>query len=78
MLAYEAPKLSKMSVALLCILSIGLVGSSPRFTEARRIGIGIAVLGYLVLQMRWLKVPKPITYVGLVSYSLYLIHDNLA
>jgi peptidoglycan/LPS O-acetylase OafA/YrhL len=77
LLAYESSKVRKSLLAILLLLSLLLVGLSPRFAEAPWLGVAIAIFGYSALQMNWLRVPKPITYVGLVSYPLYLIHDNL-
>ncbi|MGZ2412023.1 peptidoglycan/LPS O-acetylase OafA/YrhL [Sphingomonas sp. F9_3S_D5_B_2] len=50
---------------------------SGRFADGPALGPIMALGGLLVLQMRWLRVPRPITYVGLVSYSLYLLHQNI-
>jgi peptidoglycan/LPS O-acetylase OafA/YrhL len=37
----------------------------------------IAAAGFAVLRMSWLKVPKAITFIGLISYSMYLLHQNI-
>jgi peptidoglycan/LPS O-acetylase OafA/YrhL len=77
LLAYESPKLSKKAVAALGFYSAASIGFSPRFTGDSWTGVGVAVFAYFVLRLPSLKVPKPITYIGLVSYSLYLVHDNI-
>ena len=37
----------------------------------------MALAAFIVLQMKSLRVPKAITIIGLVSYSFYLLHQNI-
>ena len=76
-LAYEAPRLRYPTLVALGILCVLLLLVSPRFAEARWLGVSIGILAFAVLRMHWLRIPRPLTYVGLISYPLYLLHQNI-
>jgi peptidoglycan/LPS O-acetylase OafA/YrhL len=50
---------------------------SARVDEVPIIGLIIGAYGFAVLRMPWVKMPRWITFVGLISYSLYLLHQNI-
>src|SRR5205085_1204295 len=35
------------------------------------------VFGFVILQLSWLKIPSLIVRVGLISYPLYVVHQNI-
>jgi peptidoglycan/LPS O-acetylase OafA/YrhL len=76
-LAWEWTRLKTPQALSIALLAGGLILIDPRFNDGPLIGLFIAAGGFAILRMSWLKVPRPITFVGLVSYSLYLLHQNI-
>lgn len=66
------PKL--VAAATIALVSLGV---SPRFGGEPLLGSGIGVLVFLTLKGDNIRIPRFISYVGLISYSLYLFHQNI-
>jgi peptidoglycan/LPS O-acetylase OafA/YrhL len=77
LLAWEWPRLKRPYALGVGVGTCLLLLISPRFAELAGIGVLVSGAGFLILRMRWLRIPRPITFIGLVSYSLYLLHQNL-
>ncbi len=76
-LAWEWTRLSRSRALAIALCTCVLLSISPRFSDAPALGPMIAAAGFAVLRMSWLKVPKAITFIGLISYSMYLLHQNI-
>jgi peptidoglycan/LPS O-acetylase OafA/YrhL len=60
-------------VALAIAMTLLLV--SPRYTILPWLGIAIAVGALLAFRMTGVRLPRAVTFIGLISYSLYLVHQ---
>ena len=76
-LAWEWKRLEKPHALMIAALTAMFLFIDPRFSDGPLFGVLLAAGGFAVLRMGRLKVPRPITFVGLISYSLYLLHQNL-
>jgi peptidoglycan/LPS O-acetylase OafA/YrhL len=74
-LAWEWDRLSKAERWPLAMVTIFLFMASPRFAGMVMVGPAIGLFGFAVLRWKSLKLPKGVTYIGLISYSLYLLHQ---
>lgn len=77
LVGYEARKGWTIGTLAAAALGIALIASSSRFAGHQWIGVAIALFALAVFRMTWLRLPRAITFVGLVSYSLYLVHQNI-
>jgi peptidoglycan/LPS O-acetylase OafA/YrhL len=77
LLAWEWRRLTRPEAAAIGMAALPLATMSPRFVDYPLAAMAIAVAAFLVLQLKQLRVAKPITLVGLVSYSFYLLHQNI-
>lgn len=77
LLAWEWPRLSSAHRFWIGAATCLLLLATPRFDDYPGGGLLIGAAAFVVLRMDWLRVPKAITFVGLVSYSLYLLHQNI-
>lgn len=59
--------------ATACLVMLAL---SPRYGNPAA-GVVIAVLGFLGLQWKSLRVPRFIAWIGVISYPLYLVHNDI-
>lgn len=76
-LAWEWTRLNRSHAYAIGILTGALLLMDPRFEDGHVFGVLLGAGAFAVLRMGRLKVPRPITFVGLVSYSLYLLHQNI-
>jgi peptidoglycan/LPS O-acetylase OafA/YrhL len=76
-LAWEWTRLDRTQGYAMALITCVLLCISPRFSDAPVLGLMIGAAAFAVLRMSWLKVPKAITFIGLISYSLYLLHQNI-
>lgn len=58
-------------------LAVGLCAASSRFVGQAWLGGVIALAAFAALRAQWMRLPKAITAIGLVSYSLYIVHQNI-
>jgi peptidoglycan/LPS O-acetylase OafA/YrhL len=77
LLAWEWPNLPNIERLPLAGAAIGLLILCDRFTGAQVLGPLIALFAFVVLRWTSLRMPREIAYVGLISYSLYLLHQNI-
>jgi len=77
LLAWEWRRLPRLEVAAIAFWAIVFVMMSPRFTHHPATAPLMALAAFIVLQLKSLRVPKAITMIGLVSYSFYLLHQNI-
>ena len=77
MLAWEWRRLARWEIAAIALWAVVFVAMSPRFENHPLSAPVMAAAAFAVLQMKNLRVPKAITIVGLVSYSFYLLHQNI-
>ncbi|HET8750285.1 MAG TPA: acyltransferase [Sphingomicrobium sp.] len=76
-LAWEWPRLHRPHAFALAACTCILLLITPRFDDAWLLGLFLGIGAFVILRMSWLKVPKAITFIGLISYSMYLLHQNI-
>jgi peptidoglycan/LPS O-acetylase OafA/YrhL len=76
-LAWEWTRLDRSQGCSMALITCILLFISPRFSDGPALGPIIGAGAFAVLRMSWLQIPKAITFVGLISYSLYLLHENI-
>lgn len=76
-LAYEVPRMSRQLALAVGSVAAILLTFSARYAENTVVVLGIVAAGFAILRMPGLKFPRPITFIGLISYSLYIIHQNV-
>lgn len=77
LLAWERRRLPYLETLAVAGCAVALSLTSARFTDFPWTAPIMGVLAFVVLQLKFLKVPGPITIIGLVSYSFYLLHQNI-
>jgi peptidoglycan/LPS O-acetylase OafA/YrhL len=77
LLVYQMRRISLSKALPYAVISLILTAISPRFADSPLTGIMIPCVAFLVLRSSWIRLPFPITYIGLISYSLYIVHQNI-
>jgi peptidoglycan/LPS O-acetylase OafA/YrhL len=77
LLTYQMREMPLSRTLFYAVISLALTAVSPRFADAPLIGIAIVCIAVVVLRSSWIRIPYPITYIGLISYSLYIVHQNV-
>ncbi|MBW8842453.1 MAG: acyltransferase [Sphingomonadales bacterium] len=75
LIAYEFRGRPTLGVIIASVVAIALLFASPRYASLPWLGIAIAGGAFLAFRMTWLRLPRAITFIGLISYSLYLVHQ---
>lgn len=76
-LAWEWTRLERPQALAMALITCILLFITPRFDDTPGFGLLLGAGAFAVLRMSWLKVPKAITFIGLISYSMYLLHQNI-
>ena len=76
-MAFEWPRLSLQSRAILVPVTALLLWSTPRSTDVEMIMLALMAFSFCILRMPQLRFPKAVIFVGMFSYSLYLLHQNI-
>lgn len=76
-IAYEWRSLPANRRYLLLLANMVLFLGSPRLEGAPFYATLVLGFGFCVLQMNQLRLPRALTFIGLVSYPLYLVHQNI-
>lgn len=77
LIAYESRRLSRRCLTWLLCGAAVLVILSPRFAGSELVGLSLCAFAFAVLKIPGMRVPRPITFIGLISYPLYLVHQNI-
>jgi peptidoglycan/LPS O-acetylase OafA/YrhL len=77
LLTYQMREIPLSRALFYAAISLALTAISPRFADAPLIGIAIVCIAVVVLRSSWIRMPHAITYIGLISYSLYIVHQNI-
>lgn len=76
-LAFEWPRLSRRSRTALIPVTALLLWSTPRSSDIETIMLATMAFSFCILRMPQLRFPKVVIFVGMFSYSLYLVHQNI-
>lgn len=60
--------------SVICVFSLAI---SERFTEFAGLGLVIGGLAFALLKAEFIRIPAWVSYLGLISYALYLVHQNI-
>lgn len=75
LIAYECRERMSVNAIVAATLAIVLLLVSPRYQLHPWLGLAVAAFASIVFRLDRLRLPRAITFVGLISYSLYLIHQ---
>ena len=76
-IAFEWPRLSQRIRTTLVPVAAVLLWSTPRSSDIEMIMLVTMAVSFCILRMPQLRFPKPVIFVGMFSYSLYLVHQNI-
>ncbi|MGB3740393.1 MAG: acyltransferase [Pontixanthobacter sp.] len=75
--AFEWPRARSRDRLIKGVLCLVLIAATPRLAPVLWEAIALMMAGFVVLQITSIKLPTWVTYIGLVSYPLYLVHQNI-
>lgn len=75
LIAYESRERLSARMIAPVLLAITLLLVTPRYKDHLWLGLAIAAFASLVFRLERLRLPRAITFIGLISYSLYLVHQ---
>ncbi|MFO1088934.1 MAG: acyltransferase [Hyphomicrobiales bacterium] len=76
-IAWESRSGWSRALTAASVVAAVLLTISPRFADLPWLGLAIGILAFGGLRMTRLRIPRAVTLLGLVSYPLYLIHQNI-
>ena len=76
-MAFEWPRLSRKSRMILVPVTALLLWVTPRSSDIQAIMLATMAFSFCILRMPQLRFPKAIIFIGMFSYSLYLLHQNI-
>jgi peptidoglycan/LPS O-acetylase OafA/YrhL len=74
-IAYEWREGVSVNTVAAVVLAIGLIVVSPRYQNHPWLGLAVGAFASIVFRLDRMQLPRALTFVGLISYSLYLIHQ---
>lgn len=75
LIAYEYRGKVTPGAIFASIVAIALLFVSPRYATLPWLGIAIAAGAVLAFRVTGVRLPRAVTFIGLISYSLYLVHQ---
>lgn len=77
LLAYEWRRLPIWNIVAVAFVIIVTTATSDRYAGQELDALLVLAFTFAVLQLRELRVPRPLIFIGLISYPLYLVHQNI-
>ncbi len=74
--AYERPRIGWPAVAAAITIALATMMVTERFDGRVPLLACVSLAAFAVLQIQF-KAPRPLVWVGLISYPLYLVHQNI-
>lgn len=77
LLAWEWDRLSWRSRLVLGAAILAMMTLSPRYGGFSVTAPAVAVIGFIGLRWATMRVPRIFTWIGMISYPLYLVHNEI-